>query len=72
MFVITNLIEPRFGKMILDYLIGKKTVHSYFFKLPLGSDCLELCFRTVADPIILQKNQSLSNQILKKNWANLI
>ena len=49
MFMITNLIEigynyPEFHNELLD---------SYFFKLTLGSDCLELCFRTVAFKNIL-------------------
>ena len=55
MFMITNLNEPCIGKLILNQLIGNncpefrnELMGSYFFKLTLGSDCLELCFWTVA------------------------
>ena len=52
MIMIINLIEPRIGKVILNHLTGNNclefcnglTLNSYFFKLTLGSDCLELCF----------------------------
>ena len=49
MFMITNLIEPRMGKLILNNLIGNNCpefynglLESYFFKLTLESDFLEL------------------------------
>ena len=49
--MITNLIEPRMGKVILNHLIENNCpeFHSgllgtYFFKMALGSDCLELCY----------------------------
>ena len=51
MLVITNVIELRMGKLILNHLIGNNypefrsgLLDSYFFKLTLGSDYLELCF----------------------------
>ena len=58
--MITNLIEPHIGKLILKHLIGNDCLEfhnglldSSFFKLTLGSDCLELCFWTVAFKIIM-------------------
>ena len=52
--MITNLIEPRMGKRILNHLIGITVQssamdfwNSYFLKLILRSDCLELYFWTV-------------------------
>ena len=58
--MITNLIEPRVRKLILKHLIGNifsefrnGFLDSYFFKLTLGSDCLELYFWTVAFETIL-------------------
>ena len=63
MFVITNLIKPWMGKLILNHLIGNnfpefhiRLLGSYFFKLTLGSDCLELCFWTVDFKTILILN----------------
>ena len=48
--MITNMIEPRIRKLILNHLIGNncpefynRLLDSYFFKLTLGSDYLELC-----------------------------
>ena len=68
------------GKVILYYLIGHNCPEfrnwllvSYFFKLTLGKDCLELCFWTVAFRTILtqlQKYQSLSYQNFKHNSAH--
>ena len=50
MFMITDLIKPRLGKLRCNYLIGnnRPEFHNgpldiYFFKLALGSDCSELC-----------------------------
>ena len=71
MLMITNLIEPRVRKLILKHLIGNifsefrnGFLDSYFFKLTLGSDCLELYFWTVAFETILtqwyNKNTSRS------------
>ena len=58
--MINNLIEIRMKKLILDYLVGNKCpefyhglLDSYFFKLTLGSDFSELCFRKVAFKTIL-------------------
>ena len=58
--MITNLIEPRMGKLILSHLIVNNCLEfrnglldSYFFKLTLGSDCLELWFSRVALKTIL-------------------
>ena len=52
MFMITNLIEPRMRKVTLNHLIGNNCpefrnglLNAYFFKLALGSGCLELCYR---------------------------
>ena len=60
MLMITNSIEPRMGKLILDQLIVTNCsefhnglLDSYFFKLSLGSDCLELCSWIVALKTIL-------------------
>ena len=51
MFMITNLIVPRMGKLILNNLIGNSNqefrngfLDSYLFQLTLGSNYLELCF----------------------------
>ena len=60
MFMITNLIEPRTVKLILSHLIRNNCpefhnglLYSYFLKLTLGSDCLQLCFWRVAYNTIL-------------------
>ena len=59
-FMMTNLSERRMGKLILDDLIGNNCpefrnglLGSNFFKLTLGSDCLELQFWTGAFTNIL-------------------
>ena len=82
--MITNLIEPRMGKLILNYLIGNNCpefcdgiLDSYFIKLTLESDCLELCFldsrfKNQLDLVILQKDQSLSNQSFKHSSAHML
>ena len=70
MFMMTDLIEPRMEKLILNHLIGNNcpvfrngSLGSYFFKLTLGSDYLELCFcrgeslSNHPDSVILQKYQ---------------
>ena len=51
MFMITHFIKLHMGKLILNHLIGidcpkfcSGLLDSYFFRLTLGSDCLELCF----------------------------
>ena len=53
MSVITNLIDPRIRKLILNHLTGNNCpefcngfLDTYFFKLTLGSDCLELFLET--------------------------
>ena len=52
MFMITNLIELRMGKLMLNHLIVNNCPELrdglLDFKLTLGSDCFELCFWTVA------------------------
>ena len=55
MFIITNSIKPRTGKLILNHLFRNNyqdlcngLLGSYFFELTLGSNCLELFFWTVA------------------------
>ena len=70
-------------KSIPNHLIGNNCpefhnglLDSYFFKLALGSDCLELCFWTVAFETILtqeyyKNTKSLSNQNFKHNSAQL-
>ena len=50
--------------------------NSYFFKLTLRNDCLELCFfdscfQNHPDSVILQKNQLRSNQSFKHNLADM-
>ena len=54
MFMTTKLIEPHVGKLMLNHMIGNNSselgdelLDNYFFKLILGSNCLELFFRTV-------------------------
>ena len=82
MFMITNMIEPCMGKLILNHLIGNNSfefgnglLDSCFLKLTLGSDFWELFldshFQNHPDPVILQKYQSLSNQNFKLNSAHM-
>ena len=83
MFMVTNLIEPRMGKLISNNLIGNKCpgfrdglLGSYFFKLTLGSVSMELFFldsrfQNHPESVILQKYQSLSNQNFKHNSAHM-
>ena len=82
MFMITNFIETRMGKLLLGHLIGNNypefhngLLDSYFFKPTLGSGCLELCFWAVTFKTILtlivQIYQSLSGQSLKHSSANM-
>ena len=59
MFMISNLIEPRLGKLIL-HLIGNNCpefrigpLDNCFFKLTLGSNWLKLCFWRVPFKTIL-------------------
>ena len=66
MFMITNLIGLRIGKLLLGILIGinwpefrNRLLDSYFFKLTLGSDCLELCFWAVAFKTILKNTTEI-------------
>ena len=63
MLVITNVIELRMGKLILNHLIGNNypefrngLLDSYFFKVTLGSDCLELCFSAPMPSLIQPVN----------------
>ena len=60
MFMTNNLIEPCMEKLMLNYLFRNNCpelrsglLDSYFFRLTLGSDCLEFCFWTVALKTIL-------------------
>ena len=56
--MIANLIESRMAKLILNHLIREfrnGIPDSYFFKLTLGSDYLELCFWAVAFKTILTR-----------------
>ena len=82
MFIITNLIEPRMGKLILNHLTGNNCpefhnglLDSYFFKLTLGSDfgnfVSESRFENHPDSVILQKYQSFSNQRFKQNSMHM-
>ena len=66
MFMITNLIGLGIGKLILANLIGinwpefrNRLLDSNFFKLTLGSDCLELCFCAVAFKTILKNTTEI-------------
>ena len=62
MFMITYLVELCVGKMILNHSnenncpeFGNELLNSYFFKLILGSDCLELCvWRVAFKPMLSQ------------------
>ena len=56
MFMITYLIEPCIGKLILNHLIGNdspefhyKLLDIYFFKWTSGGYCTERYFWTVSD-----------------------
>ena len=83
MLMITNLIEPRKGKLFLNHLIENLCpefrnglLDSYFFRLTLGSECLQFCFwgatfKTITKYYILQKYQSFSNQSFKQNSVHL-
>ena len=82
MFMITNFIETRTGKLLLGHLIGNNNpefhnglLDSYFFKPTLGSCCLKLCFWAVTFKTILtlivQIYQSLSGQSFKHSSANM-
>ena len=71
MFMVTNLIEPRTRKLILNHLIGNNCpefrdgpLDSYFSKINRGSNCfgpLFQCslFQNHSDSAILQKQHSL-------------
>ena len=84
MLMITNLIEPRMGKLILSHLIVNNCpefrnglLDSYFFKLTLGSDCLELWFSRVALKTILTqqcyKNLSrFQTRALSTIWYHIL
>ena len=59
-FMIINLIQLCMGKLIRNHLIRNNCPEfcdglqdSYVFKMTLGSNCLELCFKTVAFKTIL-------------------
>ena len=59
-FIITNLIESRTDKLILNHLIGNnrpefrnRVLGIYFFKLTVESGCSELYFWAVACKTIL-------------------
>ena len=63
--MIFNLIETHMGKLILNHLIGNNCpefrnglMDSYFFKLTLGIDYLELCFGTVTFKTTLKYNSA--------------
>ena len=72
MFMITTLIKQRMLKLILNHLIGNNCpdflnglLDSYFFKLNLGSDCLELCFLEVPFKTILVQKYYKNSLTLK-------
>ena len=80
--MITNLIQPRMGKLMLNHLIGNTCpefcnglLASCFFKFTLGSNCLELFlesrFQNHPGSPILQKYHSLSNQSFKQNSVHM-
>ena len=60
--MITNFMEVRMGKLILNHLIrnncpefGNGLLDNYFFKLTVGRDFLEPCFSTLALKTIVTK-----------------
>ena len=82
MFMITNLIEPRMGKLILNHLIGNNRpefrngfMDSYFFKRTLKSNCLKkqlfLGSRIQNHPNITKIQVALKYHSFKHNSAHL-
>ena len=83
--MITNLIEPCMGKLILNHLFGNNCPRvlqwasgQLLFQTTLGSDCLELFLESPfpsqnhPDSVILQKYQSLSNRNFKHNAVHML
>ena len=67
MIMIITLLESHMGKLILNHLIGNNCAEfgvglldSYFFKLSLESDSLELWFWTVGFKTILSHNDNIT------------
>ena len=77
MLVITNLIESRMGKLILNHLIENtcREFHngfltSSFFKLTLESDFLGLCFGKVAfKTIVTQQYYKNTSRFQTRAWS---
>ena len=84
LMITNNFIKPRIGKLILNIWL-EITVQSFtvdfwtatFFKLTLGSDCLELRYWTVnfknhPDSVKLHKRQLLSSLSIKHNALHML
>ena len=72
--MITNLIEPRLGKLlsrVLQRTSGQLLFQTDFRKWLLGTLCLDSRFQNHPDSVILQKYQSLSKQSFKHNSAHM-
>ena len=78
--MITNLIKPYMGKLILNHFIGNiwpefwyGLLDSYFYSYFWLFDLCFLysCFRNHLDAVTIQKYQSLSNQRFKHNLAHM-
>ena len=77
--MITNLMELRMGKVILNRLTGNNCrefcngpLDSYFFRLTLGNDCLELCFLAVAFKTILTQLYYKNTSLFQTRASNTI
>ena len=74
MFMITNLIEPRMGKLlsrVLQRTSGQLLFQTDFRKWLFGTSCLDSRFQNHPDSVILQKHQSLSKQSFKHSSAHM-
>ena len=78
MFIITNLIESRVKKLILNHLAGNNypefcdgLFQTGFRKWMFGTLFLESRFENYPDSVILQKSLLLSNQSFKQNSAHI-
>ena len=84
MFIITNLIEPRMGKLMVNHLIGNGcpefckqwTSRQLLFQIDFGKWLfgtlfLGSPFQNHPDSVMLKNYQSLSNQSFKHNSAHM-
>ena len=76
--MITNLIELRMGKLILNHLLGNTcpefcsgVLDSWKIKSTLGSDCLELCFWRVALKSILTQQYYKNTSRFKHSMVHM-